>query len=789
MRLSNERIKALQVLLKEQTGRDYTDEQAQEAGMAILRFVIAKAQRKRDLTKNKGNKNGQIQEIIELLRNNNVDFREQGDELLLHCLFSDCDSDSRGLEAHLYINKITGLYDCKKCGEKGNLVALKQHFGVLSERKAQPKRLPASLDKLAAIYHDLLPEDIREYLQTERLLRDEDIEDYQLGYMEQHNKKWITIPVSDRMSSVLFLKLRQDPFNPTEGQPKYMSTGGEASIFNVQALNDKPDALVICEGEFDCLVLRGLGIPAICSTAGAATFKDEWIAQLDFVREFYVLMDNDEAGRKGAESLIEKLAIAHKNSSILRITLPHEVGEHGDVTDFFKMQLGRPEDLFKPTGKFVSFVGGIEPIDVTQFDEILLDDVVKTLELTIKQDDDNKLITFLCMLSAYTYSSQLNVSFNAPSSTGKSYTATEVASLFPEADKIKLSGASPTSFFHGEGIYDKNLDAKIVSLERKILLFNEQPNPELQAKLRAVLSHDEKELKYRITNKDKKGANRAELIIIRGYPATVFCSAGMRLDEQETTRAILLSPQVTPEKIRAGIDHAVRSGSDKAKFKAWLSAQPERTQLRNRILAIKREHVDHIIVPNPDEILKRFDDSFKKVKPRHQRDASHLLDLIRAAALLNVWYRRQPDGLIVAKQSDIEQVFKLWGRLIEAQDMNVPPAVMAIYKMYILPAFAEKLLDPEFTEDMKKRLIGLSAEELIAYSFRKDGVPINDEQLRKQILPQLKASSMIVRKKPEKGDKRSPHIFPLWYPAGENDPLDPNYDGTSGGVEVDMSIW
>lgn len=41
-RLSQERIKELQKLLKEQTGRDYTDEEAQEAGLAIIRFVIAK---------------------------------------------------------------------------------------------------------------------------------------------------------------------------------------------------------------------------------------------------------------------------------------------------------------------------------------------------------------------------------------------------------------------------------------------------------------------------------------------------------------------------------------------------------------------------------------------------------------------------------------------------------------------------------------------------------------------------------------------------------------------------
>lgn len=53
MRLSNERIKALQTLLKEEFGLEYTDEQAQEAGIAIMRFVIAKIQREKELTMDK----------------------------------------------------------------------------------------------------------------------------------------------------------------------------------------------------------------------------------------------------------------------------------------------------------------------------------------------------------------------------------------------------------------------------------------------------------------------------------------------------------------------------------------------------------------------------------------------------------------------------------------------------------------------------------------------------------------------------------------------------------------
>lgn len=59
MRLSAERIKILQTLLKEVCGLEYTDEQVQEAGLAIMRFVIAKAQRKQDLFKCKENEHGQ----------------------------------------------------------------------------------------------------------------------------------------------------------------------------------------------------------------------------------------------------------------------------------------------------------------------------------------------------------------------------------------------------------------------------------------------------------------------------------------------------------------------------------------------------------------------------------------------------------------------------------------------------------------------------------------------------------------------------------------------------------
>jgi len=59
MRLSSERIKALQALLHELHGLELSEEQAQDAGLAIMRFVLAKAQIQQDIAnKVEGNNNG-----------------------------------------------------------------------------------------------------------------------------------------------------------------------------------------------------------------------------------------------------------------------------------------------------------------------------------------------------------------------------------------------------------------------------------------------------------------------------------------------------------------------------------------------------------------------------------------------------------------------------------------------------------------------------------------------------------------------------------------------------------
>lgn len=60
MRFSPELVRELQILLKEHCGVEYDAEQAQTAGIAIVRFVIAKRQRVNEQAISKGDVYGKV---------------------------------------------------------------------------------------------------------------------------------------------------------------------------------------------------------------------------------------------------------------------------------------------------------------------------------------------------------------------------------------------------------------------------------------------------------------------------------------------------------------------------------------------------------------------------------------------------------------------------------------------------------------------------------------------------------------------------------------------------------
>jgi hypothetical protein len=175
-----------------------------------------------------------------------------------------------------------------------------------------------------------------------------------------------------------------------------------------------------------------------------------------------------------------------------------------------------------------------------------------------------------------------------------------------------------------------------------------------------------------------------------------------------------------------------------------------------RIEAIRDEDVRYIKLPDSDEFKSRFIDSFKQLRERHTRDFTHVQQLIKSIALLNIWYRKQEDGSYLATVEDVEVAMKLWEQFSESQEMGVPPTVLRFYKDFVLP------LHEEVRNTHPNMRVGFSSETLSNYHLHKTGTLLNSDTLRKQILPQLSVSGLIDLEKPEQGDKRSKWIYPKW---------------------------
>ena len=147
----------------------------------------------------------------------------------------------------------------------------------------------------------------------------------------------IVIPVFDANGVWMFNKYRRDP--DSELGPKYTyDKGSQSSLYGADKIC-RENKIIICEGEFDALILETQGFTAVSSTGGAGTFKEEWLA-LMLEKDVYVCYDHDDAGYKGIERITKMMPM------IKTIWLPHEVGEHGDITDYF-IKLKKTKNDFK----------------------------------------------------------------------------------------------------------------------------------------------------------------------------------------------------------------------------------------------------------------------------------------------------------------------------------------------------------------------------------------------------------------------------------------------------------
>jgi hypothetical protein len=280
-------------------------------------------------------------------------FRASGAEITFHCMWCP-DGDQKG-KGKCYLNTETWLWDCKRCGTKGNRRTLLKEFGdeetVEYIPGSDPGKRRAVLEAAVSSAADMLLNNPRilKYLMTTGYYDDDDgvkrlgrglsadtIDTYQLGYVpkavgfsgcigDHHRadiiaagiltdagREWysdrITIPYRTR-GTVVSLR-GKDP------NGKYFTAAGDSvRLFNSDSLAGAQDA-IICEGEFDALVLQQklqlstnarTRATAVVAIPGAGALPTGFESYFSDCKRVFIALDPDDVGKKGALRIKEML--------------------------------------------------------------------------------------------------------------------------------------------------------------------------------------------------------------------------------------------------------------------------------------------------------------------------------------------------------------------------------------------------------------------------------------------------------------------------------------------------
>lgn len=269
--------------------------------------------------------------------------KSHADEYKSKCPFPKHQDD----KPSFFVNSTTGQYICFGCGSTGNVYTFLDEIGRADEKKEinrdyiddNPKD-KTTIQYISPIvveqFHKNLLKDFKklEYVLRERMLSLFVLKKFLIGYDPMTDR--YTFPIRTYSGKVINIKLHNSSLDPKSLY--YSPNNGGKKLFPMQALL-KQD-IVLCEGEFDCMVLHTLGINAITSTSGIASFQEEFIYHFKG-KSVKICFDNDEPGNFYSGAVYGMLK---PYCDVEVFTIPKEEGmKKIDVTDYVVAK----KDIFK----------------------------------------------------------------------------------------------------------------------------------------------------------------------------------------------------------------------------------------------------------------------------------------------------------------------------------------------------------------------------------------------------------------------------------------------------------
>jgi len=249
---------------------------------------------------------------------------------------ADCPACSK--PKHLYANLETGMWDCKKCGQAGNLWTLASLLGVRVRQKRLVQSAAAVLmagfqahenAKMTRRVRDVKGQSleiieaqcaklfdgsangvkVRKYLEG-RGFDEATIKRFNLGVAVigagSHRELAVGIPYVEE-GKIPLVKMRN--LATEKSERKFSRTkGGHSGLFNLSGVKDR-NQVIFVEGELDAVSLWQLGLTNVVSTSLGAKgdVPQEWKDALAEADDIVLWYDDDEKGDQAVEGLITAL--------------------------------------------------------------------------------------------------------------------------------------------------------------------------------------------------------------------------------------------------------------------------------------------------------------------------------------------------------------------------------------------------------------------------------------------------------------------------------------------------
>lgn len=383
--------------------------------------------------------------------------------------------------------------------------------------------------------------------------------------------------------------------------------------------------------------------------------------------------------------------------------------------------------------------GGLKAGEILAVDSDLFSKFLIHLGRSVKRDKITKNMVFNTGVSAYT-KDPINLFLKGESCIGKTYVTTQTLKYFPEKDVWMLGGLSPKALIHRYGVFvdengveidfdekptkqsvkqkliddaaelaaigqklpkmDKKLIEKyfkeeskewkerirngryIIDLTNKILVFLEAPSFDTFMVLRPILSHDQEEISFQFTDKTSSGSLRTKNVVIKGWPATIFCTTVEKYIKDLTTRGFTVTPETIEEKYK---DANILTGEKSAlpwRFKEdfdFMLLQGYIGWLKNRLKTLG------VVVPYGRELGA----CFPSIYARSMRDFKHFMALVRIRALFHCMQRPVlidgENAYVIATQDDYEYILDLWREVEETTLTGLPGHITDFFHRAVEP--------------------------------------------------------------------------------------------------------